>query len=176
MSVRHERFCETRPVDALRDLRMHAVREALGEIVGADQLINAALNALMHGVESPSLPLLAGLSRQEEGDAHELFRAVISELALAPPTPINSDAERWRLVRWLCEAIAEERIEPEVAGRLIWFQGWNELDYPDALQPLVGWVSEWEDWSPSWGVDRDHYRRLIVEEARRLLAEPWPPQ
>lgn len=155
---------------------MYAIREALNEIVGADKLIDAALRALISGVESPSLPLLAGLSRHEEGEAHDLFRAVASELNLEPPTPLDTRAERWSLVRWLCESIADESVEPEVAGRLIWYRGWNELDYPAALQPLVGWVSEWDDWSPSWDLDRDHYRRLIVEEARRLLDRPWPPQ
>ncbi len=152
---------------------MYAIREALDEIVGADKLIDAALRALLEGVESPSLALLAGLSRREEGEAHDLFRAVISELGIAPPTPLDTRAERWNLVRWLCETIADGSVEPEVGGRLIWYQGWNELDYPAALQPMVGWVSEWDDWSPSWDVERDHYRRLIVEEARRLLNGPW---
>jgi hypothetical protein len=67
-------------------------------------------------------------------------------------------------------------LRPEVGGRLIWIQGWDELDYPEALQPLVGWVSEWQDWSPSWNVERDDYRRRIIAEATALLAGPWPPQ
>lgn len=165
----------THPVEELRDLRMLAVREALDEIVGADVLIETGLRALLAGADSPSLPLLAGLSRQEEGEAHDLFRAVVDELDLAPPAPINARTARWELVRWLCDAIARGDVEPEVGGRLIWCRGWNELDYPAALQPIVGWVSEWDDWTPSWEVDRDHYRRLIVDEARRLAAGPWPP-
>ena len=155
---------------------MYAVREALDEIVGADVLIDAAVRALLEGVESPSLPLLAGLSRQEEGEAHDLFRAVVLELDIAPPTPLDTKAARWSLVRWLCEAIADGSIEPEVAGQLIWYRGWNELGYPAALQPMIGWVSEWDDWSPSWDVERDHYQRLIVQEAERLLDGPWPPE
>ncbi len=163
-------------MDGLRDLRMYAIREALDEIVGADQLVDAAVRALIEGVDSPSLPLLAGLSRREEGDAHDLFRAVTVELDLAPPEPLNTRAERWNLVRWLCQTIVDETVEPEVAGRLIWYQGWHELDYPEALQPMVGWVSEWDDWSPSWDVNRDHYRQLIVQEAQTLLGGSWPPE
>ena len=163
-------------MDALRDLRMYVTREALDEIVGADQLIDAVVRALVEGVESPSLPLLAGLSRQEEGEAHDLFRAVTSELDLAPPTPLDTQAERWNLIRWLCETIVDGTVEPEVGGRLIWYRGWNELNYPASLQPMVGWVSEWDDWSPSWDVEREHYRRLIVQEARKLLDGLWPPE
>ena len=162
-------------MNSLRDLRVIAIREALYETVGADVLIDTALRALLDGIDSPSLPLLAGLSRREEGDAHDLFRAVVAELDLAPPVPIDATIARWQLVRWWCEAIADGSLEPEVAGRLIWFEGWNELDFPDALRPLVAWVSEWEDWSPSWNVERDHYRGLIVAEARSLADGPWPP-
>lgn len=64
--------------------------------------------------------MLAGLSRSEEGEAHDLFRAVVAELGIAPPTPIDTRTERWNLVRWLYEAIADGSVEPEVGGRLIW--------------------------------------------------------
>ncbi|MCZ9882965.1 hypothetical protein [Arthrobacter sp. B2a2-09] len=163
-------------MDALKDLRVLAIREALGEFVGSDVLIETGLRALLDGVESPSLPLLASLSRREEGDAHDLFHAVAVELDLAPTAAIDTQSARWQLVRWQCEAIADGSAEPEAAGHLIWFQGWNELGYPDSLRPIVGWVSEWEDWTPSWGMERDHYRRLIVEEAKGLLDGPWPPE
>lgn len=162
-------------MDALRDLRIYALREALDEIVGADKLIDAGVRALVAGADSPSLSLLAGLSRREESDAHDLFRAVVSELDLAPPPALDLQARRWTLVYWLCDSIADGGLEPEVAGRLIWHEGWTELGYPPALQPLVGWVSEWEDWSPSWDVERDHFQRLIIEEATRLFSGPWPP-
>lgn len=161
--------------ESLRDLQMLAVREALDEIVGADVLINTALNALLDGVESETLPLLAGLSKREEGEAHDLFTKVCGELDLTPPTPINTVEARWDLARWTCEQIAAGTIEPEAGGRLIWYRCWNELDYPAVLQPMVGWVSEWDDWSPTWEVDREHYRELIVSEARSLLAGPLPP-
>lgn len=64
---------------------------------------------------------------------------------------------------------------PEVGGRLIWNEGWNYLGYPESLQPLVGWVSEWEDWTEAFGVEREEYARGIRAEAQALLAVPWPP-
>jgi hypothetical protein len=99
-------------------------------------------------------------------------RAVVSELDLSPPEPAEG---RWELIRWWCREIVEGRLRPEVGGRMIWWEGWNELGYPDSLQPLVGWVSEWKDWRADWGVEREEYERKIVAEARVLLARPWPP-
>lgn len=163
-------------MDALRDLRMFAIREALGEIVGADLLINAALRGVIEGVDGPSLFRLAGLTRREEGEAHGLFGAVVSELDLFPSTLHDESAARWELVRLLCEGIADGSLEPEVAGRSVWDDGWDKLDHPHALLALIGCVSEWEDWSPSWDEDRDDLRESIVGEARALVAGPWPPE
>jgi len=129
-------------VDRLEELWMLAIGQALGEIVGADLLIEAALRAVLDGVDSTSLVLLAGLGRREESEAQDLFRAAIGELDLAPTLPGDPRLARWALVRWWCRAIVAGRLRPEVGGRLIWIQGWDELDYPEALQPLVGWVSE----------------------------------
>lgn len=161
---------ETDPVE---ELRMLAIRQRLDGVVRADLLIEAAVRAVTRGVDSPSLPCLAGLTRQEEPEAQNLFRAVVGELGIAPPEPTEG---RWELVRWWCREIVGGRLRPEVGGRLIWFEGWQELGYPDCLQPLVGWTSEWEDWSPDWGVGRDRYERNIVAEAETLLAGPWPPE
>ncbi|EHR51105.1 hypothetical protein SacmaDRAFT_2867 [Saccharomonospora marina XMU15] len=154
---------------------MLALREALDEIVGANVLIETALRALLDGVDSPSLRLLAGLSRKEEADAHDLFRAVATELELTPAAPADIPGTRWQLVRMLCEAIAEGSMEPAVAADLIWHHGWNELGYPDTLQPLACRVIQHDDWNPSCGVERDRFRRLIIDEAKRLIDGPWPP-
>ena len=59
---------------------------------------------------------------------------------------------------------------------MIWLEGWSELNHPGELQPLVGWVSEWEDWAKDWDAPRDTYREGIVDAAKQLLHESWPPQ
>lgn len=158
----------------LRDLQEIAIREAGGETVGANVLIDTALQALLEGVDSPSLPLLAGLTRREEAEAHDLFRAVAEELGIAPPSPVETQIQRWQLVRWLCDAIASGTADPDPAGFLIWDQAWDQLDRPDLLRPLIGWLSEWDD--PPRGVERRQLRSLILEEARRLADGPWPSQ
>lgn len=159
--------------DTLDELRMLAIRQRLDGVVRADLLIEAAVRALVEDADSPSLSRLAGLSRREEPEAQELFKAVVNELDIAPPDPAEG---RWQLVRWWCREIVGGRLRPEVGGRLIWFEGWQELGYPDSLQPVVAWTSEWEDWGPDWGVDREEYERKIMAEAETLLAEAWPPK
>lgn len=71
---------------------MAAIRERLGQIVGSEQLIKAALDALLAGVESPTLAHLAGLGRSEEPEAHDLFHRVIDELAPRLPDESNRRA------------------------------------------------------------------------------------
>lgn len=159
----------------IEPLRMFAIRRLLGETVGADQLIARALDALLGGVESESLVLLAGLTRDEEPEAQDLFTGVVEELALAPTLPGDPKEARWELVRWWCSEIVTGGLRPEVAARLIWWEGFNELGYPDALQGIVGAVVQWEDWLPSWGNDREEYVRQIAAEATALIDGPWPP-
>jgi hypothetical protein len=48
---------------------MCATGDATEGVAGASTLTVAALAALIEGVESPSTPLLAGLSGQEEAEA-----------------------------------------------------------------------------------------------------------
>lgn len=52
--------------DALQQLSHIAHERAFGRYVGSDRLIQMGLDALMAGVESPSLAMLAGLLRSEE--------------------------------------------------------------------------------------------------------------
>jgi hypothetical protein len=47
---------------------------------------------------------------------------------------------------------------------------WHELGCPQALQPLVGAVSLWEDWTEHDAAPRDHYAKEIVVAARESLA------
>ena len=117
------------------------------------------MRAVVHDVESPSLVRLAGLYHSEEPEAQELFRAAVNEVGITVP---GDEEGRWAFVRWWCQEIVLGRLRPEIGGRLIWFEGWNELGYPDCLQPLVGWVSEWEDWLEDWGSAREEYARRIV--------------
>ncbi|MEU4244417.1 hypothetical protein [Actinoplanes sp. NPDC026619] len=65
-------------------LRTVTIDRLVGRHVGSDRLIQLGLDALLAGVDAPSLPLLAGLTHAEEQDAQELFDRVTAELRLAP--------------------------------------------------------------------------------------------
>lgn len=162
-------------VEHLQRLRRAAIYKRLGYTVGSDELIRIALDALMADIDTPALRQLAGLTRHEEPDAHELFDQVIDELVLAPSLPDHPTEARWELVRWWCQLIVDGHLQPEEAGQLIWAEGWSELGHPPALQPLVGWVSEWDDWNEHFTVPRETYQEYIVAEAKQLLDGPWPP-
>lgn len=162
-------------VDRLQPLRRAAIYEALGYTVGSDQLIQMALDALLADIDTPALRQLAGLTRNEEADAHNLFDQVIVELGLTPSVPDDPTQGRWELIRWWCRLIVDGHLPPEEAGQLIWTEGWSMLGHPTALQPLVGWVVAWDDWTEHDSVPEETYRENIVAEAERLLAGLWPP-
>lgn len=83
--------------DALKQLSHIARERAFGRHVGSDQLIQAGLNALIAGVESQSLAMLAGLLRSEEPEASTLFDQVLEELGLLfhPPAAPRLRSGRW---------------------------------------------------------------------------------
>ncbi|MEU8852696.1 hypothetical protein AB0C70_42240 [Streptomyces sp. NPDC048564] len=72
---------------ALKQLSHIARERAFGRHVGSDRLIQAGLDALIAGVESPSLAMLAGLLRSEEPDAPQLFDQVLDELGCSFTRP-----------------------------------------------------------------------------------------
>lgn len=119
--------CKTLDMDSVEELRTLAIRQRLDGLVRADLLIDAAVRAVVQGVDSPSLSILAGLTRTEEGEAQELFRAAANELNIAPP---EQDAGRWQLVRWLCRQIVEGRLPPAEGGQLIWREGLDRTRLP----------------------------------------------
>lgn len=154
---------------------MLALSEALQVPLGSDTLIAVAVRAVVDGVDSASLSLLAGLSRREEGDARDLIHDVVAELGLEPAEPIDSPLNRWELVRWWCEQITGGELEPEIGGRLIWFHGWIKLGHPSALQPIVLAVTEGEHRARPGADEREDPRKRITDEAALLLNGSWPP-
>ena len=85
-------------MDGTEELRMLAIRQTLGEVVGAHELISTGLDTLLRGVDTPALRALAGLTRHEEPEAQDLFRAVTDELGLFPSLLADPSAARWELV------------------------------------------------------------------------------
>ncbi|MET7568287.1 hypothetical protein ABZT04_07245 [Streptomyces sp. NPDC005492] len=105
--------------EAMRQLGRLGRWRAFGRHVGSDQLIQAGLDALLADVDSPSVPLLAGLARREEPDAPELFDQVLDELGLFFEPPADPTAAKWSLAYWLAEQIIDGSLAPSTGADLI---------------------------------------------------------
>jgi hypothetical protein len=123
--------------EAKAQLGRLARARAFGCHVGSDQLIQAGLDALLADVDSPFLPLLAGLTRKEEPEAPELFDRVLDELGLSFEPPADPTAAKWAHAYWLAEQITDGSLDPVIGVDLIWTEVAEALDHPDALQPIV---------------------------------------
>lgn len=102
--------------DALKQISHIAHRRAFGGRAGYDRLIRAGLDALLAGMESPSLALLAGLVRSEEAEAPALFDEVLDELGLVFRPPAGHRATKWAMARWVPRLGPDRRLP--VSGRL----------------------------------------------------------
>ncbi|MET8150150.1 hypothetical protein ACIBSW_08520 [Actinoplanes sp. NPDC049668] len=168
---------------AVRNIRMRLIDQLVGYEVGSDQLIRVGLDALMAGVDSPSLSLLAGLSRREEPEARGLFGRVVEELGLGPPDlPEEPAARQWTLVRWFAELIADGELNPAVGGQLIWWHCERvREDQVQTLRPLLATIALHDDDISSWAIwDTDYMARnrksgaAVVQRARDFLAQAGP--
>ncbi|MFF5423081.1 MULTISPECIES: hypothetical protein [unclassified Streptomyces] len=162
-------------------LRMLALERLVGRRPRPEQLVEAGLSALVLDVEAESLPLLAGLSRAEHERADALFDQVLSELDLVRDLPGGSagppwEAARWELVRWWLRLVVNGSLDPGAGGDLVTYEGWGALGRPGTLRPLVDRTDAYNAWAALPRGDRGPLAEAIAEEARRLLAGPWPPR
>ncbi|MFI5492162.1 hypothetical protein [Actinoplanes sp. NPDC051859] len=112
---------------------------------GSEQLIQLGHDALLAGNDSPSVALLAGLTRGEESEAGALFDRVVKELGLAVDLPADGAPRRWALVRWWASLALDGTLDPAVAADLIFWKAYSELDQPAVLAPVVAAVGAYED-------------------------------
>ncbi|WP_426361841.1 hypothetical protein [Streptomyces sp. E-08] len=166
--------------EAVDCLRMLATERLIDRRHHPEQLIEAGLTALLLGVETESLALLAGLSRSEHEQADALFDQVLGELGLLRELPADTtdlpwEAARWELVRWWLRLIVNGSLDPGAGGDLITYEGWGPLARPQQLTALVEKTDAYNDGAAIRKGDREHLAEQIVEEAGRLLDGPWPP-
>ncbi|QSY49442.1 MULTISPECIES: hypothetical protein [Streptomyces] len=157
--------------DALKQLSHIARERAFGRDVGSDRLIQAGLDALMAGVESPTLAMLAGLLRSEEPEAPPLFDQVLEELGLLFHPPADRRAAQWALACWVAGQIADGSLDPATGTHLIWADIAYDLGYPEELEPLVHCAHNLDGWEASWGVSFEELNREAVEAAKQFLSK-----
>jgi hypothetical protein len=132
-------------------------------------LVQLGLDALMADIEAPSLPLLAGLAHGEYPQARELFDLVLEELGLLPLASDDLAKARWTAARWWAGQIVVCRLDPGHGAKLIYQESAAELDYPDALQPIVD-LARALDLPKEQTPDQQHIRDQVISAARDLLA------
>ncbi|MFJ6940960.1 hypothetical protein [Streptomyces sp. NPDC101132] len=142
---------------------------ALGSVVGSDRLIQAGLDALLAGVDCPSIGMLAGLTRREEPEAPELFDQVLDELGLSYSPPQDPTAAKWALAYWIAEQIADGSLDPAVGAYRLLADVAYDLRHPDELQDLVSCAHSFDDWDARWSLPREDLDAETVAAARNLL-------
>ncbi len=148
-----------------------AHERAFGRHVGSDRLIQVGLEALIAGVESPSLAMLAGLLRSEEPEAPALFDQVLEELELLFQPPTDPRAAKWSMAYWIAGRIVAGSLDPATGTHLIWADVAYDLNYPEDLQPLVSCALNLDDWDESWGVSVEALKEEAIKAAEQLLSK-----
>src|SRR4051812_33321745 len=97
-------------------LEVAAWRMAVGDLPSED-LPEIATDALVRGVDSAALLILAGQSSDDVRESADLFRAALDELCIDLPDP---DSALWRLVRIIARSIVAGRISPANGATEIW--------------------------------------------------------
>lgn len=122
---------------AVARLRAAAIDQAAGRGARPDELIRLGLDALLAGVDTPSLRMLAGLGRDEEHAARDLFAAVVDELDLGEQIPADETEALWLLARQAAANTANGTVDPLKGADIIWKDFIEPLDYPPALMPFL---------------------------------------
>ncbi|MGV4983312.1 hypothetical protein ACVB8X_01975 [Streptomyces sp. NRAIS4] len=132
-------------------------------------LVQLGLDALMADIDTPSLPLLAGLACGEYPQARGLFDLVLEEMGLLPLTSEDLAKARWTAAQWWAGQIVACQLDPVYGAKLIFEEAAAELDYPDALQPIVD-LARALDLPNDQPPDQQHLPDRITSAARDFLA------
>src|SRR3954452_16663594 len=89
---------------------------AAGSLASED-LPEIATEALVRGLDSPALRVLAGQSRDDVRDSAELFRVALDELDIDLP---DADSAQWYLARRAAGDIVAGRIRPAHGATELW--------------------------------------------------------
>lgn len=134
--------------------------------LASEALPEIATEALVRGLDSPALRVLAGQPRDDVRDSADLFRVALDELGIDLP---DADSARWYLARRTAGDIAAGRIGPARGATDLWLAYLKTQDNGD-LRIFVGLASMLED-HPE---DAEQIEADIVAAARELLARPAP--
>lgn len=146
-------------------LEVAAWRVAAGSLV-SEGLPQIATEALVRGLDSPALRVLAGQSPGDVRDSADLFRVALGELGIDLPGP---DSAQWLLARRTAGQIVAGRISPARGATELWLAYGKVRDNGD-LRIFVGLASMLDD-HPD---DAEQIEAGMVMAAQELLSRPAP--
>ncbi|MFJ7907252.1 hypothetical protein [Kitasatospora sp. NPDC096204] len=154
--------------EAVRELRGIAHGWVDGRYGDPDRLVQAALRALIVGVDTPSLPILAGLLRGGEDQAPELFGQVMDELGCGFHPPEDYWEGRLALARWYAAEIVGGWLDPVEGAELIIENVAEAYGEPAELAPMVDAVKALQNYGePTYPDDIPAH---LTRAAHELLA------
>ncbi|MEV4489623.1 hypothetical protein AB0K04_05835 [Micromonospora coxensis] len=143
------------------DMRDVGVRVLAGDLA-SEELPMVAAQALAEGLDSPSLRVLAGLSRGEYREARELLDQVVDELGL-PELP-DEDQAVWEVVVSYARRLVSGGIVPVDGAHAIAAYG-GSLEFPEPLATIAFLVDLWEDNA----AERAQLEQDMAREAEAML-------
>ena len=132
----------------------------------SEELPALAVDAIVRGLDSPSLIALAGQHAFDVRESADLFRATLDELDIDRPTP---DAAAWSLVRMTLRDIVDGSIGPAAGANEILGDERYVIDGGD-LVVFAGLMSELDD-HPEAAAEIE---AQIVAAAGEVLGRPRP--
>ncbi len=160
-------------IDACRGaLRELAIGRLAGRDVRTSHLVEAGLDAIVAGLDAPSLTLLAGLESSADDAVDKAFCQVVDELGLE--LPADPTAARWLLIHGWLTAMVKGELSPAAGGALVSEVG-ELLGSPSSLRGITRWSAMLDNWIPTDLTPRDVCEVPILEESAELLEGPWPP-
>ncbi|GGU09036.1 hypothetical protein [Streptomyces coeruleorubidus] len=151
-------------------LQDHATLWSVGEIRASD-VVHAACDALVAGLDTPGLRILAACTRAEaDYDVHELLPVALDELGLTF-YPATGDAGREDAARALARRMLAGELTPRELTSRIHQRFGHEL-------PLTERLAELDDEYDVLEYDNatvDQVDAEVTAEARRLAARPHVP-
>ncbi|MFD0377317.1 hypothetical protein [Streptomyces sp. NPDC127112] len=151
-------------------LQDHAALWSAGEI-SAGEVVDAACDALVAGLDTPGLRMLAACTRAEAGyDVYDLLPPALDELGLILH-PVADVAAQEAVARALARRVLSGELKPwEVTFRIHQRYG-HELPLTQRLAELDELYALLEDGDRAV----DQVNAEVVAEARRLAAHPGVP-
>ena len=146
-------------------LEVAAWRMAAGRLASED-LPEIAIEALVRGLDSPALRVLAGQARWDVRDSSDLFRVALDELGIEL---LDADRAQWQLATRTAGHMVTGRIGAARGANELWLAYQQIRDNGD-LRIFVGLASTLDD-HPE---EVEHIEAAIIVAARELLDRPAP--